>query len=352
MAHSSSQAIHDLVLKHADFRESDTILVMSAEDINLIEALGDIVSQVCVHDVSHHNLLRLQGSLQADHIHIMTTPYPQLERQFDAALLFVSKGRDFTRANLVYAAGCVQPGGKLVIVGANDGGVKSVIADTATLLGSCNLLAYKKSHRIASSIIPTTLRIPDDWQHVAHFHNIPVHTRFGKAEVISRTGVFSWNELDAGTAFLLEHLSVSNTDSVLDLGCGSGVIGASIAHSAAAVLLTDENLLAVDCARRTLEHNGLTNCRTLASDGYEQLSGQRFDLIVSNPPFHQQFEVNARFTERMILEAPAYLTRGGRLVIVANAFLRYEPLFEQAFKKTVVIARNNRYKIIEGSVSA
>lgn len=352
MAQPSQQAIHDLVLKHADFRNNDAVLIMSADDINLIEAVASNVAEVGVHDISHHNLLRLQATRHASNIHLLSAPYPQVDRRYDSALLFVSKGRDFTRANLYYAAGCVQPGGRLYIVGANDGGVKSMIADAAALLGFCNLLAYRKSHRIASSTVPAALQLPADWQHITSLHTIPVHTRFGAAEIISRTGVFSWDELDAGTAFLLEHLSVKSSDSVLDIGCGNGVIGASIARSAASVLLTDENLLAVDCASRTLQHNGLSNCHALASDGYAQLTGQRFDLIVSNPPFHQQFEVDARFTERLILDAPNYLKAGGRLVIVANAFLKYEPLFQQAFKKTAIIARNNRYKVIEGSLSA
>ena len=75
-----------------------------------------------------------------------------------------------------------------------------------------------------------------------------------------------------------------------------------------------------------------------------------YDLILSNPPFHQGVDVSTNVSERMIRRAPRYLNRGGRMLIVANDFLKYESIFDENFADFRIVARNNKYKIIEGIV--
>jgi 16S rRNA (guanine1207-N2)-methyltransferase len=49
----------------------------------------------------------------------------------------------------------------------------------------------------------------------------------------------------------------------------------------------------------------------------------------------------------LILEAGAWLAGGGRLVIVANAFLRYDRLLREQFTRVRTVAENNRYAVWE-----
>jgi 16S rRNA (guanine1207-N2)-methyltransferase len=69
---------------------------------------------------------------------------------------------------------------------------------------------------------------------------------------------------------------------------------------------------------------------------------------VSNPPFHREFDVNTNVAHRIMRGAKPMLRPGGRLVIVANAFLKYEDVMAQHLTKARVIARSNRFVVIEG----
>ncbi|MEK7765076.1 MAG: methyltransferase, partial [bacterium] len=170
-------------------------------------------------------------------------------------------------------------------------------------------------------------------------------------------GVFSVGRLDPGTALLLSSLEgASPAGAVLDWGCGCGVVGAALMTSwhRARVTLADSNALAVESARRTLKANGLDERAVVAADVFEGADGERgrtglgpWDLIVSNPPFHDGEETDTGATESLIREAPGRLAAGGRLRIVANRFLRYAPLLRRAFGDYAVVAENASYRVYE-----
>jgi len=167
-------------------------------------------------------------------------------------------------------------------------------------------------------------------------------------------GVFSWQDLDEGTAFLLDHLSIIHGERVLDVGCGYGVIGLmAAARGAGEVVMTDDNLLAVGCAAASAESVENAHIRTVAGDLLDGLeSNQRFDLIVSNPPFHQGFEADRSVVRRLIRESGGWLAPAGRLVLVANAFLRYDHLLRESFSQVRTVAENSRYAVWEGKNSS
>ncbi|WP_127841783.1 class I SAM-dependent methyltransferase [Actinomyces wuliandei] len=109
-------------------------------------------------------------------------------------------------------------------------------------------------------------------------------------EVVTTSGVFSADRLDRGTRVLLHHVPQPPTHGTfLDLGCGWGPIALALARASpqALVLATDVNERAVELTRRNAAGAGLTNISPcLADDLRRRLtqSGQRLDLIWSNPP--------------------------------------------------------------------
>ncbi|MCO5218057.1 MAG: class I SAM-dependent methyltransferase [Thermomicrobiales bacterium] len=148
----------------------------------------------------------------------------------------------------------------------------------------------------------------------------------------------------------MENMSIPVSASILDLGCGAGIIGLTAARmGAGAITMTDTNLLAIDTARHNADRLGIA-ATIIASDVFAQLDGQRFDLILSNPPFHRGKKVDLSVANRLIAEAPAHLTPGGSLVIVANAFLAYDKHLREGISRIEIIARTPQFHVIQGEL--
>lgn len=346
---NSIYVMTDLLLGNTAYDETDRVLILSADSVDLIEAVAEVAADVHVYDGSYWALERLRNYMRADNVHFFDDVYPTEHDYYDTALILVPKGRDLGRAQLWSAMQALKVGGELYIVGPNKSGAKPLIKDADALFGNSNVLDYKRRHRLAVSLKQHDAQLPNDWDYdPTQTQTIRVNTALGSLEIVTMPGVFSWDALDEGTAFLFEHLDFRDAETLLDVGCGYGIIGAIAAQNVEQVVMVDDNLLAVRCAKATLEHNGITNARVLPSNLYSQVEGQ-FDLIVSNPPFHTGFEVNTSIAHKIISRAPKHLNRSGRLLVVANAFLKYEDVFSENFTASGVNQKNSKYKILEGS---
>lgn len=336
-----------LLLEMAQLKPEDQVLIFGAS-MALVESVAQRVESVTVVEQSYSAARRI-AEKQFRGVSVAENVLPDSEMQSDVALLFAPKGRDYARALLWSVYQSLRSGGKLYLAGANDGGVKSLFADAETLFGRCVTLATKQRQRIGVAVRKEGIKdYPAAWgADPTRMVSTAIETPRGTVQIASMPGVFSWEHLDEGTRLLLESIEVAAGSTVLDVGCGTGIIGVTLAQVADRVLMTDDNLLAVRCAEESMRLNGLGNAQVQAADVYEGVEG-KFDLICSNPPFHQQFEVSTNVAQRIIREAGGLLNPGGRLCIVANAFLAYERVMAECFSKVQIIARNNRYVVIQG----
>jgi release factor glutamine methyltransferase len=88
------------------------------------------------------------------------------------------------------------------------------------------------------------------------------------------------------TQFFIEHMHIDPKDRVLEIGTGSGAIAAAVANQAQCVTATDVNPYAVKCAQSTMRLNGLEKkVRVLQGDLFVPVQGERFDLVLFNPPY-------------------------------------------------------------------
>jgi 16S rRNA G1207 methylase RsmC len=137
----------------------------------------------------------------------------------------------------------------------------------------------------------------------------------------STWGLFSPKAIDEGTRLLLDHLEIKPTDTVLDLGCGYGPLGLTVAKLApqGQVHLVDKDFVAIDFARQNIEHNHLTNAQAYLSNGLDQVpAGQTFDVIVSNIPA----KIGGELLNIFLYDAYARLNPGGQLYIVTISGLK------------------------------
>ena len=126
-------------------------------------------------------------------------------------------------------------------------------------------------------------------------------------------GVFSRGEVDAGTKLLLEALPEEMDGEILDLGCGWGVIGVSIARKwpGTRVTMADVNTRALDLSRENAKRNR-AEVTCVESDGMAALEGRTFDAVVTNPPIRAGKQV----IYKMFADAAKSLNPGGALYLV------------------------------------
>ena len=139
-------------------------------------------------------------------------------------------------------------------------------------------------------------------------------------------GVFSRGEVDTGTRLLLEALPEQMSGEILDLGCGWGVIGISIAKAwpETRVTLADVNTRALDLSRENAKRNR-ADVICAESDGLSAFEGKTFDAVVTNPPIRAGKQV----IYGMFADAAKHLASGGALYLVirkqqgAESCIRY-----------------------------
>ena len=161
--------------------------------------------------------------------------------------------------------------------------------------------------------------------HLAQQPCVTIETLRGPLTLKSRHGLFSARSLDAGTELLLRELvTLPAQDRVLDLGCGYGALGLTLAHCwpTSRVDLVDTDIRAVAACRENVELLGSQSVTVYLSDGISAIMDQResYQLVVSNLPA----QVGNEALDQLLLDAYDALTADGALVVVAvNGLRRY-----------------------------
>jgi len=167
-----------------------------------------------------------------------------------------------------------------------------------------------------------------------------------KYNIITVSGVFGKSRLDPGTRLLINSTGELDTAKVLDLGCGTGVIGLSlkIMNPAIKLTLSDINSRAVSVARKNFLENKLKGKFTV-SDGFEKLQG-KYDLILLNPPQ----SAGKKNCERLISEAYDALEAGGKIRLVARhnkGGKSFSDFMEKTYGNVTVITKKGGYRVYE-----
>ncbi|WP_109077730.1 16S rRNA (guanine(1207)-N(2))-methyltransferase RsmC [Aggregatibacter kilianii] len=256
----------------------------------------------------------------------------------DLILFYWTKNKQECYFQLMQLLSRCVAGQEVLLVGENRSGVRSAE----------NMLAeYGDIHKIDSarrcSLYHFQLKNPPHFE-PAKFWKSYQSPQLADLTVYALPGVFSAVELDGGTALLLSTLQRVSGD-VLDVGCGAGVIGSYIQkhNPQTNLVMTDIHAMALASARRTLLENGLSGT-VLASDVFSHIDG-KFDLIISNPPFHDGIDTAYTAVSELIKQAKWHLKAGGELRLVANAFLPYADWLDQHFGSHDVLAKNNKFKV-------
>lgn len=162
-------------------------------------------------------------------------------------------------------------------------------------------------------------------------------------------GVFARNQLDIGARLLLEHLPTAGAETVIDLGCGNGVLGIVYAKQSpdSSVTWVDESHLAVaSCALNVAQNLGTASrYQAVVDDCLSQFGNHSVDLVLCNPPFHQEHAITEHIARQMFRDAQRVLRKGGEMRLVANRHLPYYHPLKRLFKQVKQVASNAKFVV-------
>ena len=268
-------------------------------------------------------------------------------RQHSLVLVLPPRQRQEARALLAHAVACCAPGGTIVASMANDEGARSGESDLKSLAGLSGSIS--KNHcRVYWS---TKDAASCDAALLAAWREFDAPRAILAGRFISRPGVFAWDRIDPASALLAEHLPPTLYGSAADLGCGYGYLAVELLQRCPGITALDlyeAEARALDLARQNLAT--FADRVPLGFHWHDVTRGvpARYDVIVSNPPFHAQGAADRPDIGRAFIAAAAEALRpGGRLWMVANRHLPYESILDARFGTVRTVTQAGGFKIIE-----
>ena len=168
----------------------------------------------------------------------------------------------------------------------------------------------------------------------------------------NHANLFSREHLDIGARFFLtqfKHLPAA--EKVVDLACGNGVLGIRYLqmHTEANVQFTDESYMAIASTQdnySSLINKDTSAAKFITDDGLKQIEDSSVDLVLCNPPFHQQHVIGEQTAMELFSQSKRCLQIGGELWLVANSHLDYQSKLKKLFGNCRLVDSNKKFVVL------
>jgi 23S rRNA (guanine1835-N2)-methyltransferase len=289
--------------------------------------------------------LNLAANSLPEHCVKFINSLESLEGQFHLVLIKVPKTLALLEDQLIRLHPHLLPSTQIILAGMIKTLPPSIWKMLERLVGpTTTALARKKARLIFASPDPE-LVVPDS--------PYPVCYRLEDTDYLisNHANVFSRDSLDIGTRFFLQHLPVrQDACDIIDLGCGNGLLGLMAAEKnpAATVHFVDESFMAVASAKENFYRafGRERNATFRAGDGLMDFEPASADLILCNPPFHQQNTVGNQIAISLFKQSKKVLKKGGELWVIGNRHLNYHVNLNRIFGTHSVVAANAKFVIM------
>lgn len=338
--------LHELALHEQGLHAGNRVLLLN-------DSFGALAASLAPHCVvtscgdSHLGFLALQKNLARNQLPATTVtfvPASQVpEGPFDWVLIRVPKTLALLEEQLIRLHGQLAPGAR-VIAGAMLKHLPHAAGDLLErYIGPVQASLAVKKARLLSATPTAKPTVVSPYPSRYTLEQPPL-------QLLNHANLFCREGLDIGTRAFLPHLPKSlAARRVADLGCGNGVLG--IAHALAnpqdELTLVDESYMAVQSAaenwRAALGERPVT---IRAGDGLAEQAAESLDLVLCNPPFHQQQVVGDFLAWRMFTQARAALVTGGELWIVGNRHLGYHGKLKRLFRGVEQVAATPKFVVL------
>lgn len=294
------------------------------------------------HEATRHNLqANDRDTKSVTLLDSLTTP----QGSFDLVLIKAPKTLALLEDEIIRISPALSEKSRIIVAGMIKGMPSSLWSLLERLLGPTTTSLTKKKAKLISVLPERLASMPPSPYPVCY----PLETTGYR--ICNHANVFSRDSLDIGTRFFLQHLpqNLDNKD-VVDLGCGNGIVGLSVAarYPDARVHFIDESYMALASARDNLQQNlaTTTHAQFLAADALSDFDSACIDTILCNPPFHQGSAVGDQIAQRMFRQARTVLRPGGELRVIGNRHLGYHRVLKRLFGHVEHISANAKFVIL------
>jgi 16S rRNA G1207 methylase RsmC len=332
----------ELILQHVaqippQDLESKRVLILNDNWGALSCSLENLDVTVYTDSFSSAKAIELNSEGRVHPIHRLEN----LKGPYHFALIKIPKNMSFFEDMLCHTSAHLAPGAKVICGYMVKHQAKASFELLNKIIGNTSTsLAQKKARLIFSLFEKQKTQSPYPIQ-------ITIEDFF---PITNHSAVFSREKLDIGTRFLLEHIPKTNYKTILDLGCGNGLIGiaAKKQNPQAHIILSDDSMMAVESAKTNFgRHFKNEEAQFLWTHCYENQKSGSLDFVICNPPFHQGNTLNDSIARQMFKDAFDALVIGGALRVIGNTHLRYAQALDQIFGNVRTIATHPKFAIIE-----
>jgi 16S rRNA (guanine1207-N2)-methyltransferase len=262
--------------------------------------------------------------------HSVFSAHYESNKKHDLVIINFPKSKQELLFTFAMLAQCTTEETRILMVGENKSGIKSVNKLIKDQTSFCDKIDAAR-HCLLFETQLTNHHLTFDIEEWFHYYSVSVNSLTFK--VAALPGVFSQAKLDIGTQVLLNNLPNNISGEVLDFGCGAGVIACFVGLQSndSALTLADVSALAIASSEKTLEINNLAG-KVIATNSLSNITDQ-YHYVISNPPFHQGIKTHYVVTENFLMGIKKHLKKQGTLIIVANSFLKYQPIIEHSIGK-------------------
>ncbi|EJR0222149.1 16S rRNA (guanine(1207)-N(2))-methyltransferase RsmC [Raoultella planticola] len=323
----------EVLLRHSDDFEPARVLFAGDLQDDLPARLDTAASRA--HTQQFHHWQALNGQM-GENVRFSLVAEARDVADCDTLIYYWPKNKPEAQFQLMNLLSLLPVGIDVFVVGENRSGVRSAEQMLAEYVPLTKVDSARRCGLYHGRLEKQPTFDPQQYWGEYALENLTIKTL---------PGVFSRDGLDIGSQLLLSTLTPHTKGKVLDVGCGAGVLATVLASHSPKVRLTlcDVSAPAVEASRATLAANGIEG-DVFASNVFSEVNG-RFDMIISNPPFHDGLQTSQEAAQTLIRGAVRHLNSGGELRIVANAFLPYPDVLDEVFGFHEVIAQTGRFKV-------
>ncbi|NIH41107.1 MAG: methyltransferase [Buchnera aphidicola (Periphyllus aceris)] len=262
-------------------------------------------------------------------------------KKYNTVIYYFSKNKKESYFHIKNILSLINIKSTIFIVGENNSGINSFVKFYKKKI-HFNKLNYGKKCTIYFHIVTNRISFK-----LKNFFKTNYWKNF---QIKFLPGVFGYKKIDKGSKLLVSTFLSKEifNKKVLDIGAGSGFLSIIFLkfNNANKITMSDVCLKSIKCCKKNFYLNKLTGI-FIESDLYSNIN-KKFDLIISNPPLHENLKKSLFFLKKIIKKSVFYLKKNGELRIVVNKYYSCIKYFKKTFKKYKILKENKNFRIYQG----